>query len=143
MEETLTRGMETYSPDLLTLLKNRLDTCRNILAELEAFLADLSPELISVHERLVSILRSISAANTRQKVGFLSRVLYRNWITVDQFPVAEVEGFRDQLKQIKGTMVDGKFLAEDSTTPAGQALVVGLLEKCFLWSDIVLTRCVL
>lgn len=37
-------------------------------------------------------------------------------------------------------MVDGKFLAEDSTAPAGQAIVVELLDRCFLWSGIVLTR---
>ena len=38
-------------------------------------------------------------------------------------------------------MVDGKFLAEDSTAPAGQAIVSELLNRCFLWSGIVLTRC--
>ena len=38
-------------------------------------------------------------------------------------------------------MVDGKFLAEDSTAPAGQAIVAELLDRCFLWSGIVLTRC--
>ena len=37
-------------------------------------------------------------------------------------------------------MVDGKFLAQDSTTPPGQDIVVGLLERCFLWSEIVLER---
>ena len=37
-------------------------------------------------------------------------------------------------------MVDGKFLAEDSTTPAGQDIVIGLLDRCFLWSEIVLKR---
>ena len=37
-------------------------------------------------------------------------------------------------------MVDGKFLAEDSTTPAGQDVILGLLERCFLWSEIVLKR---
>ena len=57
-----------------------------------------------------------------------------------QFPSAEVEGFRNQLKETKATMVDGQFLAEDSTAPAGQDIVIGLLDRCFLWSDIVLTR---
>ena len=38
-------------------------------------------------------------------------------------------------------MVDGKFLAEDSTAPAGQAIVVELLNRCLLWSGIVLARC--
>ena len=37
-------------------------------------------------------------------------------------------------------MVDGKFLAADSTAPAGQDIVVALLERCFLWSEIVLKR---
>ena len=61
-------------------------------------------------------------------------------LTSRQFPSAEVEGFRSQLKEIKATMVDGKFLSEDSTAPAGQGIVIGLLDRCFLWSDIVLTR---
>ena len=73
MQDTLQRGKETYSPHLLKLLDNRLNTCRNILAELQTSLADLSPALTPVHERLVSILRSISAANTRQKVQSLFR----------------------------------------------------------------------
>jgi len=59
-----------------------------------------------------------------------------------QFPTAEVEGFRDQLKEIQASMVDGQFLAEDGTAPAGQAIVTLLLDRCFLWSDIVLARCV-
>ena len=68
MQETVAKGKETYSPHLLTLLEHRTDTCRNILAELQGSFANLSPELTPVHERLVSILRSISAANTRSKV---------------------------------------------------------------------------
>ena len=42
--------------------------------------------------------------------------------------------------EIKATMVDGKFPAEDSATPAGQDIVVALLERCLLWSEIVLQR---
>ena len=52
----------------------------------------------------------------------------------------EVEGFRDQLKEIQATMVEGKFLADDSTTPKGQDIVIGLLERCTLWTGIVLER---
>lgn len=68
MQESVKRGKESYSPQLLTLLENRLGTCRKMLGELQASLADLSPELAPIHERLISILRSISAANTRKKV---------------------------------------------------------------------------
>ena len=37
-------------------------------------------------------------------------------------------------------MIDGKFLTEGNTAPAGQDIVIGLLNRCLLWSDIVLTR---
>ncbi|MCJ1298610.1 hypothetical protein MMC08_001400 [Hypocenomyce scalaris] len=123
MRETLQRGKETYSPHLLTLLQNRLDSCRNLLSELQEPLASLSPTLTPVHEKLVSILRSISAANTRQK-----------------FPVAEVQGFQAQLKEIQATTVKGQFLAEDSTAPEGQQIVGNLLARCLKWAEIVLSR---
>lgn len=61
-------------------------------------------------------------------------------LTILQFPVSEVEGFRDQLREIQATMVDGKFVAEDKSVPSGQDVVVELLERCLLWSDLVLTR---
>lgn len=71
MRETIERGKETYSPHLLTLLKNRLDTCHMTLEGLKASLATLSPELVPTHEKLISILRSMAAANTRQHVRYL------------------------------------------------------------------------
>ena len=39
-------------------------------------------------------------------------------------------------------MVNGRFLAEDSTVPDGQTIVAKLLDRCVVWSDIVLARCV-
>lgn len=68
MQKTLRNGEGDYSPHLITLLSNRLHRCRRVLSELKATLADLSPELTPIHEKLVSILRSVSAANTRAKV---------------------------------------------------------------------------
>lgn len=37
-------------------------------------------------------------------------------------------------------MSNGKFLAEDSSIPAGQEIVAGLLNRCLKWAEIVLTR---
>lgn len=37
-------------------------------------------------------------------------------------------------------MVDGKFMAENSTTPAGQNVATELLDRCLKWSEIVLSR---
>ena len=68
MRETILRGQDAYSPHLLTLLSNRLDTCHKILEELHASMAEMSPDLAPIHEKLVSILRSMAAANTRSNV---------------------------------------------------------------------------
>jgi len=69
MHDIVQRGKENnYSPQLLTLLEGRLDICRDQISHLHEHLSNLSPELAPVHEKLISILRSIAAANTRRNV---------------------------------------------------------------------------
>ena len=68
MQGILERGKKGHSPHLLQLLDSRMDLCRKLLADLKSPLNGLSSSLVPVHERLVSILRSIAAANTRSKV---------------------------------------------------------------------------
>jgi hypothetical protein len=68
MRATLESGTDTYSPHLLTLLENRLQACYKLLQELQATVSVLSPELAPTYEKLVSILRSIAAANCRHNV---------------------------------------------------------------------------
>lgn len=65
----LERGKETYSPNLLTLLEARIELCEKILAELEMVLSSLTPELLPKYDKLVSILRSLSACNIRSRVS--------------------------------------------------------------------------
>ena len=69
MHDIVQRGKENdYSPQLLTLLEGRLDACRNQLSHLHEHLSNLSLELAPTHEKLISILRSVAAANTRRNV---------------------------------------------------------------------------
>jgi hypothetical protein len=58
----------TYSPKLITLLSNRIEVCQALLSNLQNRLDRLGGELPTIHEKLISILRSISLANTRSKV---------------------------------------------------------------------------
>ena len=37
-------------------------------------------------------------------------------------------------------MVDGKFVGADGIVPTGQEIVDPLLDRCILWSEIVLER---
>lgn len=58
----------SYSPFLLTLLGNRIDVCQRSLKNLSKRLERIGADLFPIHEKIISILRSISLANTRTKV---------------------------------------------------------------------------
>jgi hypothetical protein len=57
----------SYSPKLITLLSNRIEVCQGVLSNLQNRLDRLGGDLPTIHEKLISILRSISLANTRTK----------------------------------------------------------------------------
>lgn len=133
------RGKEAYSPHLLTLLEARFQVCEQTLAELELNLSHLTPDLTPKYDKLVSILRSLSALNTRSK-----------------FPNDEVDEFLEQLKELQeefreyginafestGTreeklaeMAEKLQLAIQHPEPAPEAkkLIETLLQRCFVW----------
>jgi hypothetical protein len=78
MEETLEKGKETYSPHLLLRLHYRMEICHRILQDLRDFLANLSPEMVPTWEKLVSLLRSTAALNTRSQVSVTSTMSFRS-----------------------------------------------------------------
>ncbi|PYH71445.1 uncharacterized protein BO88DRAFT_402797 [Aspergillus vadensis CBS 113365] len=124
MNDTLERCRQAYSPALITLLESRLEKCQLLLEKLQSGLAKLGPELAATHETLVSILRSTSAVNTRSK-----------------FSSSEVTALRTQLKKIEEGMKDGQFVdAEGVPLSGAQEDVKLLMERCWLWTEIVLER---
>ncbi|KAI9642911.1 hypothetical protein NHQ30_008645 [Ciborinia camelliae] len=113
----------SYSPRLLTLLSNRIEICQRSLKNLSTRLERISGELSSIHEKIISILRSISLANTRSK-----------------FSATEVTKLQTQLKEIDSQRVDGKFVTVSGETPAGNDEVCEHLERCLKWAECVLER---
>ncbi|KAI9754711.1 MAG: hypothetical protein M1815_005471 [Lichina confinis] len=91
IDDVVRKGRDTYSPHVLTLLEARVQTCRKILSQLQRAIADISPQLLPIYEKLISILRSVSAANTRH-----------------HFPTGEVKSFQRQLKEIELFLKEGK-----------------------------------
>jgi hypothetical protein len=57
-----------HSADLLELLAKRIELCKTMLAKLQGQLSRLGGSLPAVHEKLISILRSLALANTRSRV---------------------------------------------------------------------------
>jgi len=61
----------SYSEKLSALLSNRLALCEASLENLKDKLSKQGEDLAPLREKLISILRSISLANTKSKVGYL------------------------------------------------------------------------
>jgi len=68
LSEIVSTSHGKHSPYLVTLLANRLDVCKELCSNLQQKLERLDPGLTEIHEKLISILRSMSAANTKAKV---------------------------------------------------------------------------
>lgn len=67
-QESVERGKDVHTNHLMTLLEARIDVCKAKLNQLQESLSRLDPESMGTYEKLVSILRSLSACNTRSKV---------------------------------------------------------------------------
>lgn len=70
-ERTIERGRDEFghSEQILTLLSARIDVCKKTLEELKVPLSNLDGDLMKAYQKLVSILRSLSACNTRSRVS--------------------------------------------------------------------------
>ena len=60
----------SYSSKLISPLSSRLTICQGLLDQLIGRLGRLTHDLPKIHEKLISILRSISLANTRAKASY-------------------------------------------------------------------------
>lgn len=111
-----------HSPYLLELLSKRVERCTATLGKLQKRLNTLDEASLPTYEKLISILRSISYANTRSK-----------------FSSTEVQKLQKQLHEIGEKNNGGKFCVAGSESP-GAATMQEVYDKCSRWSEIVLER---
>ncbi|KAK4201462.1 hypothetical protein QBC40DRAFT_278259 [Triangularia verruculosa] len=112
-----------HSPYLVELLSKREELCKTMLAKLREKLDELDKPLQNIYERLISIMRSMSLANTKTK-----------------FATSEVQKLQAKLKEIDESRVDGDFVDDQGNVLRGSDRVSELLARCLRWSDIVSER---
>ncbi|KAF5018900.1 hypothetical protein F66182_9095 [Fusarium sp. NRRL 66182] len=112
-----------HPPYMLTLLENRVELCNTTLAKLQKRLERLPNYLLETHEKMISILRSISLANTKSK-----------------FSTSEVKKLRNQILDIGEKHNGGTFTSEGGTLEEGGEELRELYNRCVRWSDLVLER---
>ncbi|AEO63605.1 uncharacterized protein THITE_2109099 [Thermothielavioides terrestris NRRL 8126] len=123
LDDILKNAESKHSPYLVELLAKREALCKSMLDNLRKQLDQLDEPLQAVYEKLISIIRSMSLANTKAK-----------------FSTSEVQKLKAKLKEIDDSMVDGKFVDGEGKELRGSGLVSDLLKRCLKWSDIVLER---
>ncbi|KAF2220077.1 hypothetical protein BDZ85DRAFT_31609 [Elsinoe ampelina] len=137
-QQNIERGKDDHSPQLMTLLQARIDVCMHTLQDLQQPLSNLDPNMMETYIKLVSILRSLSACNTRSK-----------------YPAKEVKELNDQLLQISEQLHAGdgthegksaeeayaERLAQISLSETGpqdgESVVKTLLARCLIWREII------
>ncbi|KAJ4396437.1 hypothetical protein N0V93_000656 [Gnomoniopsis smithogilvyi] len=120
---SISEADEAQSPYLIKLLAKRVELCQSSLANLQKKLDRLDETLVAVHEKIISIIRSMALANTKAK-----------------FNTTEVEKLKTQLKEIDASRVNGQFVTDDGKVAKGSEETSELLERALAWSDIVLDR---
>jgi hypothetical protein len=73
--KTSDKKSENY-PYLLKLLSNRVEKCQSMLENLQKRLGRIGEPLLATHEKLISLLRCISLANTKAKVRVMMKITY-------------------------------------------------------------------
>ncbi|KAF1814590.1 hypothetical protein P152DRAFT_456860 [Eremomyces bilateralis CBS 781.70] len=134
------RSRQSYDPHLSNLLEARVEACETIVNVLKEWLAPLreNKELCNTYERLVSILRTLSACNTKSK-----------------FPAAEVDSIKQELLDIEADLRQKNILKDDrsyakrfedhikvfgtesSLHPSAERLVADLHTRCALWVHLI------
>ncbi|TFK51647.1 hypothetical protein OE88DRAFT_1698701 [Heliocybe sulcata] len=99
---------------MIKLLERQLNECESVLRSLQDNLAELSPELLPIHTKLVDIRRKLVALAAKES-----------------FSKAELKPLQEELRKIDSKRVDGKFLGPGGIVPASQAICSSLLEECF------------
>lgn len=67
-KRSVEKGKDEHNRNLMVLLEARMNVCNHLLHEMKEALSKLDPGMMEVYIKLVSILRSLSACNTRSKV---------------------------------------------------------------------------
>ncbi|QIW98237.1 hypothetical protein AMS68_003755 [Peltaster fructicola] len=141
-QASIERDKDQHSPHLLKLLEARINVCRHTLQDLQEGVSKLEPTLADTYEKLVSLLRSLSACNTRSK-----------------FPTKEVKDLEAQLLAIREELheetpdhqgksaeevylekIHAMNLADYEVPKEGPAVVSVLLARCLLWAEIIQRR---
>lgn len=115
---------EDASPVVVKYLNNKLAVCDRNYSEAQHNISKISPELIGIQTRLVSIHRQIDgfAVRPTSDPGFIDR-------TMEQ--LKEIEEMKDS---------NGMFCDADHVPLQGQELCNGILEECFSFLEDAKTK---
>ncbi|KAI8334756.1 hypothetical protein BC941DRAFT_454333 [Chlamydoabsidia padenii] len=103
---------ETLTKPVMQILWHKFRQCENIYKKLLDTIHEVSPELLPIRNQLLRIRRQLLTVACKS-----------------DFHSKDITPLQEELNDIDAKRVDGKFLGKDGSTPAGQAVVTGLLDQ--------------
>ncbi|KAG8809820.1 hypothetical protein FRC18_004372, partial [Serendipita sp. 400] len=116
LREIVQNDAANHPPAMIELLERKLGQCDDLLKEMSGSLSVLSPELVPLHQRLVTMRRQFAALAAKEHSS-----------------KADLQKLVDELRKIDSKRVDGKFCVGPggSSVPPSQAICSSLVEDCF------------
>ncbi|KAI8364255.1 hypothetical protein BD560DRAFT_403434 [Blakeslea trispora] len=108
---------------VMQVLQYKFMQCKNIYEKLLNTIHTVSPELIPIRDKLLHIRRHLASICTR-----------------NEYQPSDIKPLQEEIRAIDNLRVDGKFMGEDGSIPAGQAVLITMLEHLFYWThDLIIT----
>ncbi|KAG2199452.1 hypothetical protein INT47_011564 [Mucor saturninus] len=118
-------GCPDLSDIVMQVLRYQYRQCRRIYQNLIDTIHEVAPELIPIRDKLLRIRRNLASVCCRS-----------------HFSPNDIKPLQDKIRAIDNMRIDGKFVGEDGVTiPAGQGVLVSLLEQLYYWSHDLIIVC--
>ncbi|ODV90536.1 hypothetical protein CANCADRAFT_107746 [Tortispora caseinolytica NRRL Y-17796] len=101
------------SPEVVRLLKTKIDVAESSLKELEDSLSKISPDMMSLLGRLVQLRRDMFRTTANNKAGL---------------SIKQLNDIKEELRRIEAKRVDGHFLTADGDIAEGESQVNACIE---------------
>lgn len=115
IESIIEQDTADEAPEIIQVIKKKLELCKDLLAKVQENISTISPELTPILQKLVYIRREIMSIGSKP----------------DHTP-RNFKVLLEELRKIDNSKVEGGhfYIRPDGSIPTGESTLNGILEKC-------------
>ncbi|KAI7899411.1 uncharacterized protein BX663DRAFT_521650 [Cokeromyces recurvatus] len=110
---------------VMQVLQYKYRQCSLIYNNLINTIHEVAPELVPIRDKMLRIRRHLASVCCRS-----------------HYLPSDIKPLQEKIREIDNMRINGKFMSEDGVSiPAGQAVIINLLEQLFFWSHDLIIAC--